>query len=151
MPARDHMKQTSHRNDAPARYQPDAHVEDPLAAELKPNALGAPRLRLLPGAAGKPRFGAGFAEAQALRPTGGGPLPRATFGEDEFAEDEDEDEFGDDEEDEFDEDEEDEDDEFDDDDEDDEFDEDEEEDDDEEEDGEVIADEEEDAEAEDEG
>lgn len=144
------MKQTSQRNDAPAARPADsaAPAADPFAAELKPNALGAPRLQLLPGVAGAPRFAAGFVDADAFGPAGCDPAPRATFGEDEFAEEE-EDEFGDEEEeeDEFDDDE-DEDDEFDDEeDEDDEFDDDEEEDD--EEDEELIADEEEEVENED--
>ncbi len=105
----------------------------PMAAEMKPNALGAPRMALLGrSAAGQPRLGATFIEPEAFAD----PSPAVgTFDddtEDSFGEEEEEFEEEDEEEDEFD-DEEDDDDEFDDeDDEDDEFD-DEEDDDDEDE------------------
>ena len=69
------MNQTSNRNDGARRPEPVARAVDPLAAELKPNVLGAPVVQLLPGgSAGLPRFGAGFVEADAFGPDGEAPL-----------------------------------------------------------------------------
>ncbi len=135
------MKQTSHRNDSTGAGRAAAEsagqaLAVKLAPEIKPNALGAPRLELRPGRDG-PRFSARFMEAEDFAAASPFDDPVAAYDdteEDEFAEEDTE--FGDDEdeeeEDEFDDEDEDddeEDDDFDDDDdeeEDDEFDEDEE-------------------------
>ena len=96
------MKQTQREDGLqprlPGMLAPTAHIEPAvLAAEMKPSALGAPRMALLPGdGTGMPRFGVTFLAPAELAPEAVmGPVEDDDFVEDELDDDKDEDELDD--------------------------------------------------------